>query len=75
MGDLAHSFNGWTTDQLLEEAMRRAAADGPALRRLGRTVLRARLAEADDRSRGIAPAAGRALTAGIVRTVELSLAD
>jgi hypothetical protein len=46
---LAYNLGRWTTDELLEEILRRTAADGPALQLLETIVIRARLAEGDHR--------------------------
>jgi hypothetical protein len=57
MRNLASDLNGWTTDELLVEVLRRSAADRPALQLLQIKMIRALLAEGDLRS------SARALTA------------
>lgn len=50
MGNLANDLDGWGTDELLVEVLRRSAADRPALQLLQVTMIRALLAEGDRRS-------------------------
>jgi hypothetical protein len=47
METLTHNLSGWTSEDLLDEVVRRSAADGAALRLVEATVIRARLAEID----------------------------
>jgi len=54
MNNVTTDLKRWTSDELLDEVVERSAADRPALRRLETMVLKARLAEIDDKS-----AAGR----------------
>jgi len=50
MNNVTTELKRWTSDELVDEAIKRSAADRPALRRLETMVLKARLAEIDDRS-------------------------
>jgi hypothetical protein len=47
MQTLTYNLSRWTTEDLLDEVMRRTASDGPALKLLETIVLRARLAQSD----------------------------
>ena len=47
MQTLTYNMSRWTTQDLLDEVMRRTATDAPALQLLETIVLRARLAESD----------------------------
>lgn len=75
---LTGNLNRWTTEDLLDEVVRRSAADGPALALLETTVIRARLAESDRRFAGAeTPAAPKPVKeqAGVRGTLEMGLAD
>ena len=47
MRSLANNLDAWTTDQLLDEALARSAADIPALRLIQDVILRALLTAHD----------------------------
>src|SRR5438876_8752339 len=47
METLSYSMNRFTTEQLIGEVVRRAAADGPALRSFETVIIQARLAAGD----------------------------
>jgi hypothetical protein len=49
MQTLTQNMTSWTTQELLDEVMRRTASDGPALHLLETVIIRARLAESDRR--------------------------
>jgi len=49
MESLTYSMNRWSTEELLDEAVRRTATDGPGLQLLETVLIRARLAESDRR--------------------------
>ena len=78
MYTLTDNLNGWSTEQLMGEVVRRTAADGPALRLVDGVIMRARLAQSDRRFAESAtpaepePAMERA---GVRGTIEMSLAD
>jgi hypothetical protein len=52
MEPLTQSLNRWSTKELVEEVIRRSASDGATLQLLETTVIRARLAEVDQRFGG-----------------------
>jgi len=77
MQTLTYNLNRWTTEELVDEAVRRTATDGPGLEVLEKVVLRARLAESDRRfddgtQPALAPGRERA---GVMGTMEMGLAD
>jgi hypothetical protein len=49
MESSTHTLNRWSTNELMEEVIRRSASEGPALHDLEAVVIRARLAESDRR--------------------------
>jgi hypothetical protein len=49
MQTLTYNMSRWTTEELVDEVVRRTATDRPALEILEKVVLRARLAESDRR--------------------------
>jgi hypothetical protein len=49
MQTLTYNLSRWTTEELVDEVVRRTATDGPGLETLEKVVLRARLAESDRR--------------------------
>ena len=49
MQTLTYNMSRWTTEELVDEVVRRTAADGPGLEILEKVVLCARLAESDRR--------------------------
>ena len=53
MESLPHNLSRWTTEELLDEAVRRTATDAPALKLLDTIIIRARLAEGDSRFAGV----------------------
>lgn len=50
-----YELTRWSTEELRDEVMRRTATDGPGLELLGTMVIRARLAESDQRAEGTQP--------------------
>jgi hypothetical protein len=76
MQNLTESMSRWTTEELLDEVIRRSASDGPALQLLEMIVLRARLAEGDRRLGGRTQPklASAAEFAGVGGTIEMGLA-
>jgi hypothetical protein len=77
MQTMTQNLNRWTTEELLDEVVRRTATDAPGLELLQTIVIRARLAESDRRLGG-----GRQSELGPVRqavgvrgTLEMGLAD
>ena len=66
-----------TTDELLDELIRRTASDGAALRLLETIVIRARLAECDRRLEGGSQPefAAQREFAGVSGTTEMGVAD
>lgn len=77
MQTLSYNLSRWTTQDLLEEIVRRTATDGPGLEVLETMVIRARLA-ASDRRFGDAtqPELERALElTNVVGTMEMGIAD
>jgi hypothetical protein len=74
---LTHTLSRWTTDELVGEVVRRTASDGPALRLVETTIIRARLAQSDRRfGGGIQPElAPRSERTGVAGTMEMGLAD
>ena len=77
MQSMTANMNGWTTEELLDEVIRRSASDGPALQRLETIVIRARLAEGNRRLVGVTEAEPIAVPvfAGITGTTEMGLAN
>jgi hypothetical protein len=76
MEGLPYRLSRWTTDELIGEVVRRSATDGPALKLLERTLIRARLAEADGRPDADAPQTDPAADpTWVLGTMEMSLAD
>src|SRR5881397_4021710 len=78
METLTYSLNGWSTEQLVGEVVRRSAADGQALRSVEGAIIRARLAESDSRFAGSSAPAGTGPateTAGVRGTPEMGLAN
>ena len=77
MNSLLHNLSGWTTEQLLDEVVKRNATDAFGLQSLGRTIIRARLANADRRAdSGMQGALGYATSpAAVSGTTEMSLAN
>jgi hypothetical protein len=74
---LTRDLSGWSTEELLEEVLKRSAADGPALRLLEAAIIRARLAESDRQflDFGRQQALGQAGEwTGVGGTMEMSLA-
>ena len=55
MAKSANDLDGWRTDELLVEVLKRGAADRPALQLLQVTIIRALLAEGDRRSSAAGP--------------------
>jgi len=49
MQTLTQNMTRWTTQELLDEVMRRTESDGPALHGVETIIIRARLAESDRR--------------------------
>jgi hypothetical protein len=49
METLTYGLSRWTTEELLDEVVKRTATDGPGLQLLETIVIRARLAESDHR--------------------------
>ena len=49
MQTLTYNLSRWTTEDLLDEIVRRTASDGPGLQILETVLIRARLAESDRR--------------------------
>lgn len=77
MQTLSYSMSRWTTEELLDEVVRRTAADGPGLEMLEKVVLCARLAQTDRRlddgtQATLAPGHERA---GVAGTMEMGLAE
>ena len=58
MGTLTHTLNSWSTADLMDEVVLRAAGDAVALRSIEDVVIRARLAQVDGRSEQYALTAG-----------------
>ena len=78
MQTFTENMSRWTTEELLDEVIRRSASDGPALQLLETVVIRARLAEGDRRLCGgtSQPEAIAGLEfAGVGGTTEMGLAD
>jgi len=77
MQTLTYTLSRWTTDELLDEVVRRTASDAPALHLLETIIIRARLAESDRRfadfgtQAQLAPALA---LAGLRGTMEMGLA-
>jgi len=66
----------WTTEELRDEVMRRTATDGPGLELLGTIVIRARLAERDQRlAEGTQSELAPSIVARVPGTLRMSLAD
>jgi hypothetical protein len=77
MQTLTYNLGRWTTEELLDEVVRRTAKDAPGLQLLERVVIRARLAESDRRF-GDATQAEFAPTlerSGVGGTIEIALAS
>jgi hypothetical protein len=49
MQSRTYNLSKWTTEELHDEVMRRTATDGPGLQLLETIIIRARLAEGDQR--------------------------
>jgi hypothetical protein len=77
MQTVTYDLSRWTTQDLLDEVMRRTATDGPALQLLDTIVLRARLAESDRRfGDGVQSELSSTLDRnGVAGTMEMALAD
>jgi hypothetical protein len=71
------NLSRWTTEELVGEVMRRSAADAGALKALQTVVIRARLAEGDQRfAGGTQPELAATLGfAGVGGTIEMGLED
>jgi hypothetical protein len=77
MQTLTYSLSRWTTEELLNEVVRRTATDATELQLLDTIVLRARLAESDRRfGDGVQSELTPALEqGGVAGTMEMVLAD
>jgi hypothetical protein len=78
MQTLTQNMTRWTTQELLDEVMRRTASDAPALHLLETIVIRARLAESDRRFADLGTQAELRPDpeqAGVRGTMEMGLAN
>jgi hypothetical protein len=78
MQTLTQNMTRWTTQELLDEVMRRTASDAPALHLLETIVIRARLAESDRRFTDLGTQAEFVPDpeqAGVRGTMEMGLAN
>lgn len=77
MQTLTYNLSRWTTEDLLDEVVRRTASDGPGLQILETVLIRARLAESDRRfGDGTQAQLGSPTKpVGVLGTMEMGFAD